>query len=75
MEYNHLIFGTYNIKEVLTAVNWEEWQAVRINMLTTSTEYKLQRCEMFLRETTDVGRARICVTNYIHALKRGGLLR
>jgi hypothetical protein len=74
LKYNHLIFGTFNIKEVRTAVNWDEWQRVRVEMLSISTECKLKRCERFLRETMDVERAKVCVTNYIYALKRGGLL-
>ena len=79
--WSHLIFGTYSIKEVLQAVSDPVWQSIRISMLGEPLRRKMQILEDWLDipdELTEVGSPytkKVQVTNYVHALKRGGLIR
>jgi hypothetical protein len=73
-KYSDLIFGTFSQAEVLDAIRSEAWQTLRVSLHGLSTDEKLSRLRSWLR-THDTPRHRICVTNYVYALKRGGLLK
>lgn len=79
--WNHLIFGSYAIAEVLEAVKDPNWQRVRIDMLGRSLEYKRERLEAWYREALDdrqqapLRQYQCQITNYVYALKRGGLIK
>lgn len=76
--WSHLIFGSFSIDVVLRAVNDDTWQCIRRNMLGKTLSYKFRTLEGWASTSlSDVTRARreIQVTNYILALRRGGLIR
>lgn len=72
MDWNKLIFGCYNRKEVLGAIDDCVWQRVRVSMIGESLEVKHQTLIDYLGEAPS-RRQEIQVTNYVYALKRGGL--
>jgi hypothetical protein len=72
--WKELIFGKYNISDVLVAVKHDDWQLVRKSMLGTSMEFKYNTLKTWLEINEYNERSRIQVTNYVNALKRGGLL-
>lgn len=74
--WQHLIFGTFSRKEIDDAVRDRFWQRLRIRLLGTSLQEKLWRLEEFVAQPCVAPRKRqICVTNYVYALKRGGLIK
>jgi hypothetical protein len=82
MNWDELVFGVFSQTEIQHCVAWEYWQMCRRSMLGTDLEYKWRRLKCFLTDVQcssftddDRKRARICVTNYVNALKRGGLIK
>ena len=79
--WHHLIFASYGIQEVLIAVKDPAWQAVRISMLGEPLQRKMQILEDWLNTPDEITEEmhgyhkKVQVTNYVHALKRGGLIR
>jgi hypothetical protein len=72
------VFGTYPIAEVLRCVKNAYWQGVRAGMLGTSLETKWLTLGRYLGDphaTSDVHTRHVQVTNYVYALKRGGLIK
>lgn len=74
-EYENLIFGTYSQSAVFQAVNNMEWQTFRISLKGKSTNEKIKGLREWLVLNDNSYRSKIQVTNYIHALKRGGILK
>jgi hypothetical protein len=74
VNYDDLIFGSYSIDVVLEAVNDVEWQTLRISLKGLPTEEKLSRLRKYIGEDAS-HEAKVRVTNYVYALKRGGQLR
>lgn len=72
MDWVKLIFGVYNRKQVLDAVDDTTWQNLRIRLKGTSMEYRYKALQHYLGEEPEE-RKKIQVTNYVYALKRGGL--
>jgi hypothetical protein len=75
MNWNILIRGKYCIDDVLIAVKEESWQKTRKSMLRTSLRFKYNTLLQWLIDHEFDERSSIQVTNYVHALKRGGLLK
>lgn len=75
LDWNTLIFGTYSPQQVAWAVACDEWQQVRLSMLGQPLEVKYDTLMMWLDLKGYCERAKIQVTNYVNALKRGGLIR
>lgn len=71
----HLVFGTYPISTVLTEVKNDKWQVVRLSMLGTSLAYKWESLTRYLNDCGSDFHSRCVVTNYVHALKRGGVIK
>jgi hypothetical protein len=74
-----LIFGSYSHAKIAEAVDDPTWQALRACMMGTSTEAKLRTLRSYVASAPEAGtpagqRVRIQVTNYVNALRRGGLL-
>lgn len=69
------VFGRFTRLEVLDAIKDGNWQCTRRAMLATSLDIKWALLEDFLYVSRGSRDAQICVTNYIYALKRGGLLK
>ena len=74
-EYENLISGTYSQSDVFQAVNNMEWQTFRISLKGKSTNEKIKGLREWLVLNDNSHRSKIQVTNYIHALKRGGILK
>lgn len=72
--WSKLIFGTYDRETVLTHVQDEEWQHVRVSLLHTSLRVKYYTLLGYVTANNN-WHARVCVTNYVNALKRGGLIK
>jgi hypothetical protein len=75
MNWNSLIFGKYNIQKIKEAVKDETWQRVRRSMLGTDLKYKYTCLLQWLGGNDYSLEAKIQVTNYVNALKRGGLIK
>jgi hypothetical protein len=75
MDWNKLIFDKYNIKTILQIVKNEDWQKVRKSMLKTSLEFKYKTLKQWLIFNNYSFDSKVQVTNYVNALKRGGLIK
>ncbi len=75
LDWNALIFGTYSPQQIAWAVNDSHWQDVRISMVGEPPDVKYDTLVMYLDLQRHSERAKIQVTNYINALKRGGLIK
>lgn len=73
-EVKSLIFGIYNMKAILKAVNNSKWQIFRKSLKGLSTETKLIQLKNWIR-THNTEQDKIRVTNYVNALKRGGQIK
>ena len=74
MNWNKFIYGSYSIKRVLEAVQDPDWQNLRMMMWGTSLETKYQMLEKYAQNNLTEEK-KIQITNYVNALKRGGLLK
>ncbi len=70
-----LVFGQYSIKEVLQEVKVARWQRERVRMLGTSHRFKWNVLRAYLRDNGFNRHSRCVVTNYVYALKRGGVIK
>lgn len=73
------VMGTYNRTEVAWATQFDDWQSVRIRLKGQRTSIKLGVLDQMMRLSVAEShaervRTKVCVTNYINALKRGGQL-
>lgn len=71
----HLIFGQYNKYMILDAVNNYDWQVFRISLKGLSTESKVLKLKEWLKLNNNSHKAKVQVTNYVNALKRGGQIK
>ncbi len=74
-DWGQLKFDSYSPQQVHWAVNDVQWQAFRTEMVGESLERKYELLRSYLRARKYDMKARIQVTNYVNALKRGGLIR
>jgi len=74
MDWDKLIFGHYNIDQIQQAVADPKWQEYRTEAIGTSLESKYIALQDWLEDNNHSERAKIQVTNYVNALKRGGLV-
>ncbi len=81
-EWSHwqdLVFGTFSTSEVLPAVRDAEWQQIRRDMKGLPLLSRLQMLKQWLQKWTEdavrLHRARIQVTSYVYALRRGGMIQ
>lgn len=73
-----LVFGVYGRRTIDEAVDWTPWQLLRISMKGQSLGQRYARLHNFLSEQSGRGnalRAQIVITNYVHALSRGGMIK
>lgn len=75
MNWGHLIFGSFNREQILEAVNDDDWQIARVQMLGDPLGVKYRVLEIWLQEHNYSLKSKIQVTNYVNALKRGGLIQ
>lgn len=74
-QWSALIFGRYDINAVLEAVADHDWQLLRLHMKGRSLAERKRSLEEYLCEQQHSQKAKIQVTNYVYALKRGGLIK
>jgi hypothetical protein len=74
MNWSKLIFGQYSPEQIDKAVKDEKWQEVRRSMKGVSLIEKYNTLERWLRKNSHSEKSKIQVTNYVNALKRGGLI-
>lgn len=76
LDWDSLIFGSYNHAEVKLAVSDVHWQLLRYSLLDEDLETKYRMLKAFVVNDgpTPAELRRIAVTNYVHALARGGLI-
>jgi hypothetical protein len=73
--WDDLVFGSYSLKEVQAAVVWTSWQLLRAALLGRPLDERYTRLRSFLVEQDNSRQAQIVITNYVHALSRGGLIK
>lgn len=71
----HLVFGQYPIQVVLKEVRNGRWQRERVRMLRTTLEFKWNVLSSYLRTNNFSEHSKIVVTNYVYAIKRGGIIK
>ena len=74
MDWNKIHFGKLNKQDILKYVQNETWQKVRRSMKGTSLDIKYTTLQHWLVTNNYSNESKIQVTNYVNALKRGGLL-
>lgn len=75
LPWNSLVFGSYNKQEVKLAIADIVWQNLRYSMLDEPLDVKFSMLKAYLAEGTwPLELRRICVTNYVNALARSGLI-
>lgn len=83
--WDKLIFGTYNHHEVVDAIRDGEWQTFRSRLIGSLQEVKFTSLVKYIWEAdihfkmhhitlTEYNRCKVRVTNYVNALRRGGLI-
>jgi len=85
LNWNSLIFGSFNRDEIRQAVYSDSsWQTLRASLLGTSPERKYAALAEYVtleedpeHPCSEYGRRQreIRVTNYVHCLRRGGLIK
>ena len=71
LDWNALIYGSYDRNTVIMAVADFEWQRLRRSLMGTSLEHKHAALTAYVAERPEHVR-HVRVTNYIYALKRAG---
>jgi hypothetical protein len=74
-DWNSLVFGVYSLREIREYTCDTRWQRVRVNMLGRSLTYKWCELNIYLQQEAYSYEAKCRVTNYVNALKRGGLIK
>src|SRR5271168_3024059 len=75
LDWASMVFGTFNVNDVLKATKDERWQRVRVSMLGTCLQRKFCTLNVYLQEEAFSIEAKIRVTNYVNALRRGGMIK
>lgn len=75
LDWGSLIFGSYSLDEVKRTTNDHHWQMRRMQMLGRDLEWKHCHLKFYLEECEHSHDAKVRVTNYVNALKRGGLIK
>lgn len=73
--WQQFIFGIFDQPTILSHVKDTVWQRTRVSMLGTTLSVKYETLYAYLLQENNSPHAQICVTNYVNALKRGGLIK
>jgi len=74
-DWKSLTFGVYSMKEILEAIDDSAWQKFRKEKLKgESSEKKFALLKFWINTHGSSRKAKIQVTNYVNALRRGGLV-
>lgn len=71
----YLVFGVFDRRTVDTEVQNARWQRERVRMLNSSLIFKWNVLAAYLRNNKYNRHSRVVVTNYVCAIKRGGLIK
>jgi len=74
MDWESLRFGIYNREQVQRAVADPKWQRIRISIKGASLQSKYDTLVGYLEDEGYSKGAMTRVTNYVNALRRGGLI-
>ena len=74
LNWNKIHCGKITADEIQMYVKDKHWQAVRKMMKGASLETKFNMLENYLEACRNKRYAQVQVTNYINALKRGGMI-
>lgn len=75
MDWSIIHCGYISKVEIMDAVQDADWQDWRMALKGTSTEYKHGSLRQWLQRKGNTRRAQVQVTNYVNALKRGGIVK
>lgn len=73
-EWNDIHCGYITQAEIRKYIENPNWQTLRESLLGTTLEYKFEKLKEWLEGHSRSREAQVQVTNYINALRRGGLL-
>lgn len=74
MNWNSLIFGSYNRVQIRTAVDDSNWQKFRESLRGANLPNKYVQLLEWLMKRGYTEKSKVQVTNYVNALRRGGLI-
>lgn len=74
LNWEKLTFGKYSMGVILAAVKDKEWQSLRESLKGKSLEEKYASLEAYLKKYPKSELVKIRITNYVNALRRGGLV-
>jgi hypothetical protein len=74
LDWNKLTFGKYSMGEILVAVKNKEWQALRVSLKGKPLQERYDMLVAYLEKENYSLLAKIRVTNYVNALRRGGMI-
>jgi hypothetical protein len=72
---NYPHFGPLTKTEIMEAIEDDEWQKFRLSLKGLSTKMKIQKLWSWVDEHEYSHDAKVQVTNYVNALKRGGQIK
>lgn len=75
MNWNKLVSGKLKMDEILDAVDNDEWQELRKSLKGQPLTTRYEELETYLEKHSYSKKAKIRVTNYVNALKRGGMVK
>jgi hypothetical protein len=75
MNWNSIHFGKLKKDDIFKHIEDRRWQKLRVRLKGKSLEYKYQSLCDWLDINAYDESAQVQVTNYINALKRGGLIK
>lgn len=75
MNWNKLVSGKLKMDEILEAVDNDEWQELRKSLKGQPLTHRYEELETYLEKHNYSKKAKIRVTNYVNALKRGGMVK
>jgi len=74
LDWSKLHFGRITRQEIIQYCSGEDWQELRRRLKGLSLEEKYIQLIEWIRSHKNSRAAQVQVTNYVNALKRGGLI-
>ena len=75
LNWSALSYGPLTRDEITIYVNDTEWQSLRLSLVGMPSSYKYHELARWLKRNRHDRASQVQVTNYINALKRGGLVK
>jgi hypothetical protein len=76
LNWKSLVYGSFTASQIAIAIGSAEWQTFRVSLLGSSLIFKYEQLCQWITQGPGNARIReIQVTNYVNALKRGGLIK